>query len=441
MARFLFSAVAASGHVNPTLPVAAELVRRGHDVGYATSRHLEATVAPEVSQFFAVGPDLGPESEDKPEWAKFGEMRGRQRMAFAIREVLFPLAETTARQLLEIIESFKPDALVFDFMTFAGNIVAGVSGLPWATTTPVPGMLQGGGAHPFGLDLPYTSNRIVRLAWPFYWFMANTAMSWQFDGQFNAIRSRFGLPAIRNAFFTGNVSPQLVLALAPREVEYPRSAWHPAVHFIGPGLVARGARPEMPDWLAALPAGRPLIYATLGTSPNAQHLAYLDRLVDAVRDLEADVVVTVGPTTSLPASSGNVRFEHWVPNGLIIPKARMVMHQGGSTTMFETLAHGKPSVVTPFEDGQAENGLRLRWAGAGTMVNPYKASASKLRAAIDTVLGSVAMGERATELAALLQRYDAGRSGADLLEQLASPSETVPPGLGSTARQAGAGSD
>ena len=426
MARFLFAAVGASGHVNPTLPVAAELVRRGHEVGYGTGRHMEGAVTPEVTRFFPVGPDLGPDSADRPEWAKFGELRGRRRMAFAIREILFPLAETTSRELLDIAESFKPDALVFDFMTFASNIVAGVSGLPWATTTPVPGLLQGGGAHPFGLDLPYTSNRVLRMAWPLYWLLANAAMSFQYDRQFNAIRSRFDLPPIRNAFFTGAVSPYLVLAFAPRELEYPRDAWPPPVHFVGPGLAPATSRPEMPDWLESLPSGRPLIYATLGTSPNAEHLAYLETLIEAVRDIEADVVVTVGTAARLPASSGNVRIERWVPNGLIIPKARIVMHQGGSTTMFETLAHGKPAVVTPFEDGQAENALRLRWVGAGTMVNPYKASAPKLRAAIDAVLGSDAMGECASGLAEALGQYDAGRTGAGLLERLARTGEPVP---------------
>ena len=425
MARFLFASVGASGHVNPTLSVTAELVRRGHEVGFGTSRHLERTVAPDVTRFFEVGPDVGPDSKDRPEWARFGELRGRRRMAFAIREILFPLAETASRELMVVIDSFKPDVLVFDFMTFASSIVAEMSGLPWATTTPVPGMLMGKEAHPFGMALPWSNNRLRRMASPLFWRLANAVMSLQYDGQFNAVRSRFGLPPVRSAFFTSGVSPYLVLAFAPKEVEYPRAAWPPAVHFIGPGISIGSAHARMEPWLKALPSSRPLVYATLGTSPNAHHLAYLERLRAAVADLDADVVVTVGTGSRLPASSGNVRIESWVPNGLIIPKARIVMHQGGSSSMYETLAHGKPAVVTPFEDGQDENAQRLCWVGAGTMVNPYRVSVRRLRAAIDTVLTSAGMRERASALARSLRKYDAGRTGADLLERLAATGAPV----------------
>lgn len=426
MARFLFCAVGASGHVNPMLPVTAELVRRGHEVAFGTSAHMERTVAPRVTRFHAVGPDVGPDSTDRPEWAQFADLRGSRRVAFAVRKVLFPLAETSSKELLDIVASFKPDVLVFDFMTFAGNIVAEVTGLPWATGTPVPGMLQGRDAHPFGLALPYSKNRLVRLALRPFWPLANITTSLQYDGQFNAVRTRFGLPRIRNAFFTANVSPYLVLAFAPHEVEYPRRAWPPAVHFVGPGLT-RPARPaETPPWLEALPSSRPLIYATVGTSPTRRHVKYLETLRAAVEGLEADVVASVGTGLQPPASSGNLRIESWVPHPAILPKARMVIHHGGSNTMYETLAYGKPALATPFEDGQDENAARLRWAGAGTVVNPDKVSVAGLRAAIDGVLGSEAMRERAEALAESLLKYDSGRIGADLLERLAQTRAPVP---------------
>ena len=425
MARFLFVSVGASGHVNPMLSMTAELVRRGHYVGFGTSRHLEPRVTPDVSRFYSIGPDVGPGSQDKPEWAKFAELRGQRRMKFAIREILFPLAEIATRELLVIIDSFKPDVLVFDFMTFAASIVGDLTGLPWATTTPVPGMLQGKDAHPFGLALPYSETPLRRLYSPLFWHFANATMSYQHDRQFNRIRAEFGLSPVRNAFFTSSISPYLVLALAPSEVEYPRSAWPPAVHFVGPAISIGSAHAQVPEWLEALPSSRPLVYATVGTSPNPGHAPYLERLSAAVGDLDADFVITVGTGARLPPSSGNVRIEPWVPNGLIIPKARMVMHQGGSSSMYETLAHGKPAVVTPFEDGQDENAQRLCWVGAGKMVNPYKVSVRQLRRAIETVLTSREMQERASSLAEDLKQYDAGRTGADLLEQLASKGAPV----------------
>ena len=425
MARFLFCAVGASGHVNPMLPVTAELVRRGHEVAFGTSAHMERAVAPRVTCFHAVGPDVGPDSTDRPEWAEFAELRGSRRMAFAVRKVLFPLAETTSRELLDIIERLKPDVLVFDFMTFAANIVAEVSRLPWATTTPVPGMLQGPDAHPFGLALPYPNSRLLRLALRPFWPLANITTSLQYDGQFNAVRASFGLPRIRNAFFKGNVSPYLVLAFAPHEVEYPRRAWPPAVHFIGPGLTTPGEAVEAPASPEATPSSRPLVYATVGTSPSRAHFPYLEKLRAAADGLDVDIMASCGSGMRLPESAGNFQVESWVSHPEVMPKTRMVIHHGGSSTMYETLAYGKPALVTPFEDGQDENAARLRWTGAGTVVNPRKVSARGLRAAIGSVLASRTMRLHAESLARALGRYDTGRTGADRLERLARTGEPV----------------
>lgn len=415
------------------LPIAAELVRRGHTVGFGTSGHLERTVAPNVTRFFRLGVDLSEGSTEKPrEWAKFNDLRGARRLTFALRKVLFPLAERTAGEILDIVPSFRPDVLVFDFMTFAASVVADTTGLPWATTTPVPGTLQSKGAHPFGLALPYSDNRLRRHLLSAFWPLANMNSSLRYDRQFNRIRSGFGLPPVRNAFFTANVSPFLTLALAPAEIEYPRRNWPPTVHFIGPGMTVGSARGGEPDWLEALPSARPLIYATVGTSPNRAHFPYLETLRSAMGGLDADCVASCGSGMPLPDSSGNFRMESWVSHPRILPTARMVIHHGGSSTLYETLAHGKPALVSPFEDGQDENAERLRWTGAGAVVNPYRVSAPGLREAIGLVLASRTMRERARVLARLLQKYDAGRTGANLLEQLARTREPVERGSGWT---------
>ena len=425
MAKFLFTAVAASGHINPTLPLVRELRRRGHEVGYATSPNMAETVGPAATRFFPVGPDLGPDSGDRPEWAKYSELRGRRRMSFVVGEILYPLAETTARELLDVVASFRPDALVFDFMTFASNLVGGVTKLPWATTTMAPGLLQSKGAYPYGLALPY-SDGFRRLSSPLFWTLARAAMSREFDGQFNAIRARFGLPPVRNTFFTAGISPYLVLALLPREIEYPRDAWPPVAHFIGSPRLGGPASARAPAWLEALPRGRPLVYATLGTTDNQHHPAYLAKFMEAVRGLDADVVVTFGNPSLVQAAPDNVRLERYVPNALIMPKARVVMHHGGPTSACDALAHGKPVVVTPFVDDQFEVAQRVRRLGAGAAVNPYKVTVLKLRAAIDGVLASTAMRERAAELGRAMGRYDAAAAGADLLERLARTGAPVP---------------
>lgn len=418
MARFLFVSIPASGHVNPTLPLVQALRERGNEVGYATGPNMEQAVEPLVSQFFPVGPDAGPEAIQKW-WPDMGRLRGARRLNFMIREVMFPFAEGVAQEVLDVTASFQPDVLVFDAFTHPASIVAETSALPWATTTVVPGLLEPRRAHPYGLGLSYPPTLLQRFATPLYrWLFRSIAR--RHDPQFNAIRARFDLPPIRDSFLLSTTSPYLVLALVPQEFEYPRGAWPAATHFVGPCLWDRPGDYTVPAWLAALPGGRPLVYATIGTVQSVYQSSFFATLFAAARGLDADVVVTTGGNLSaLPTPPENVRVERYVPNSVIIPKARIVLHHGGVSSTMGALLHGKPALVVPFADDQPDNAQRIRWLGAGAAVDPYRVSSSALRAAIEAVLASRSMHERAAALAQALQTYDAGRTGAALLERLA----------------------
>lgn len=53
-----FICLPAAGHVNPTLPVVSELVRRGHRVTYATAEKYAKSVESAGAAFFRSGEDL-----------------------------------------------------------------------------------------------------------------------------------------------------------------------------------------------------------------------------------------------------------------------------------------------------------------------------------------------------------------------------------------------
>ncbi len=407
-------------------------MERGNDVGYATGPNMAQTVGPLVTQFFPVGPDAGPEAIQKW-WPEMGRLRGVRRLNFMIREVMFSFAEGVAQEVLDASASFQPDVLVFDAFTHPASIVADKSGLPWATTTVVPGLLDSMNAHPYGLGLPYPPNTLQQIATPLL-RRAFRFVTRRHDRQFNAIRAQFSLPPIRDSFLESTISPYLVLALVPQEFEYPRNAWPSTTHFVGPCLWDRPRDYTIPAWLEALPGDRPLVYATIGTVQSVYQSTFFATLFAAARGLAADVVVTTGGNLSnLPTPPENVRVERYVPNSIIIPKAQIVLHHGGVSSTLGALLHGKPAVVVPFADDQPDNAQRMRWLGAGAAVDPYKVSSTALRGAIETALTSDTMRARAAALGQSLQQYDAGGTGAALLEKLA---ETGAPVLRDASRPA-----
>ena len=417
MARFLFAALPADGHVHPTLPIVRALTARGHTVGYASGPAMDDVIAPLVSRFFPVGPRVtaGVAYEW---WPELGRLRGLRRMDYMVSKILYPFVADSSRKVLDAVASFQPDALVFDSYTYPASIVAEMSGLPWATTTVLPGFLEGKDAHPIGLGLAYPLSPLARMVKPLLHWIVRRATR-RHDARFNAIRAEFDLPPIRDSYRNSTISPYLVLALAPWEFEYPREAWDPTVHFIGPALWDVPHGYAAPDWLDALPGERPLVYATIGTVQSIYQSSFFATLFEAARGLDADVVVTTGGNLAdLPTPPDNVRVERYVPNSLIIPKAQLVVHHGGLGTALGTMLHGKPAVVAPFTDDQPANAQRIRWLGAGTEVNPWKATGAELRAAIEAALASTELRAQAGALGQKLQAYDAGASGAALLERL-----------------------
>jgi UDP:flavonoid glycosyltransferase YjiC (YdhE family) len=100
------------------------------------------------------------------------------------------------------------------------------------------------------------------------------------------------------------------------------------------------APPHAPD--------APLVYVTMGTVFNGP--AVLEVVVNALADLQACVLVTVGPAADLDALGthpANVRIERYVPQTRVLPEAAVVVSHSGSGTVVATLDHGLPQLCLP----------------------------------------------------------------------------------------------
>ena len=86
-----------------------------------------------------------------------------------------------------------------------------------------------------------------------------------------------------------------------------------------------------PAWTAPLGSERPCLYVTFGTEFAAR--APFPAVLAAVDDLDADVVITVGPRlepTGLGPVPKNVRVEQYVPQRFVLARSAAVVSHGGS---------------------------------------------------------------------------------------------------------------
>jgi MGT family glycosyltransferase len=191
---------------------------------------------------------------------------------------------------------------------------------------------------------------------------------------------------------------------------------------VRPHLAGPAEGEVAPRWLAELP-DRPTIYFTLGTVFNTESGDLFPRVLNGLRELPVNLVVTVGPHID-PAEFGhqpvNVHIEQYVTQSLLLPRCDVVVSHGGSGSVMGALAHGLPLVLVPMGADQPENAERRAALGVGRVLDAVRVTSETVRDTVSAVLKDPSYREAAQrirdEMAALpgsrARRWAAGSPDA-----------------------------
>jgi hypothetical protein len=422
VSRFLFVVPPLVGHINPTIGVAAELTRRGHQVAWAGVPELitalagpAATVLPcavpattpagrptgEPPAVPATTPPGAPAGRpattppgapagrpaDRPAGGSAGgpaarpaggppsgpaggpsvrdrppDLRGPAALQYLWQGFLCPLAEAMLPGVLAAAARFDPDVLVVDQQAIAGAIAAELTGRPWATSATTSAELSGQLAGLSGVD------------------------GWVID-QLDGLRHRLAGPGPAGPDL--RFSPYLVLvfsttALVGGELPAGKLAGAGAVRFVGPALTARPSTVDFP-WSFLDPA-RPAVLVTLGTANAGAGGRFLAAAVDALAGRPRLQGVVVDPDGTVATPPGNVLVRPRVPQLQLLPRLSAVVCHGGHNTVCEALDHGLPLVLAPIRDDQPIVTEQVLAAGAGLRLRFGRATATQIGSAVDAVL-------------------------------------------------------
>ena len=338
MSTISFVNIGMHGHVNPTLPVVAELIARGHTVTYHVAEEFAAEVAATGAEVRGYPRDER-DADDPPEPIT----------------LIDQLALTATRVLPSVLTDLRrdaPDMVVHDAACMWGQIAARVLAVPAVSsfttfafnkqvrspTEASTGLLVAGARHPRSVAR-YLRSR-ARLA-----------------ARFGAR----GLPAV-----------DLLNIRQPLNLVYTSRAFHPAAasfddtyRFVGPCL---GARPDDPSF--PLDELRdPVLYASLGTVFNADP-DVLRGFAAALAPLAGTLVLSSGRTDPalLGPLPGNVVARRSVPQPAVLRRARLFLTHGGMNSVNEALYHGVPMLVVPQGGDQPLVARRVAELGAGLAV-------------------------------------------------------------------------
>jgi len=204
-----------------------------------------------------------------------------------------------------------------------------------------------------------------------------------FASPVNALRKRYGLPALGNLLEVLTSADHTLFPDVPELVPLAASARHlrSQQHFLGPVLWSPDV--PLPRELDAGNSSMPLVYVTLGSSGDVR---LLDALLSALARLPVRVLLATAGRYDRARLPRNVIAARYAPGSEAARRSALVICNGGSSTGYQALHEGVPVLGLPFNFDQSLSMQAIERAGAGLAVLPHEATAERLMFAITTLL-------------------------------------------------------
>jgi MGT family glycosyltransferase len=423
MTRILIASMPAAGHVGPLVPLAAELVQRGHDVAWYTGTDYRDTAEATGARFFphveAPDRDVSQMDLEFPERAK---LKGIAKFRFDIREVFIAAVPGQVADIEAILEVARPDVLVAEpGMAAAAKVIEQRHGIPWATCGISAFAMKSADTAPFGLGLRPANSPLGRLRNRALHALIYRTLYRAIDRDYHAMRATLGMEPTEGGVFDVTLSPHLYIQPTVPSFEYPRRDLPPQVHFVGPLLPPAPADVSLPAWWDELLADpRPVVLVTQGTVATDSR----DLLQPALRGLAREpvqvIAVTGGPDPAdLPNRPRNARVERYVTFAALMPHVSALVTNGGYGGLHFALAHGVPVVVAGASEEKPELVTRVNWSGVGVGMRTQQPRPEQVRAAVRRVLSEPTHRACAEAIQAEMAGYRGAAHAAELVEKLA----------------------
>lgn len=384
MSRFLFVVPPLTGHVNPTVSVAAELESRGHQVAWVGHPGQVKPLLAPGAQLIELD-DSVPAAllDDKTQAAH--NVRGLAALKFLWEDFFVPLARAMVPGVERAVDDFQPDLLVVDQQALAGALVARKKGLNWVTLATTSA----------GVTDPLVSLPKVR-----EWLLECFAL----------LEREAGLEVTRKI----DCSPHAVIVFSTRALVGMDANFPAHFHFVGPSIQKRNDPTPFP-WDAL--TDQPRILVSLGTVNADRGRRFYQTTVDAFADQPLQIVM-VAPDDLVPHVPANFVVQKRVPQLELLPHLDAVVSHAGHNTVCETLAHGLPLVLAPIKDDQPVVAQQVVEAGAGIRVRFGRISPAELRNVVHTILNDGSYRDAAKRIQASFHQAGGESAVATVLENL-----------------------
>jgi UDP:flavonoid glycosyltransferase YjiC (YdhE family) len=387
--RVYLGAFGDPGHAFPMLALGEALVARGHAVELQTWRRWRPAAEAAGMGFAAA-----------PEYQVFPT---RQRPLKP-----YEAAVRAARETVDSVRAFAPDAAVSDILTPAPALAAELCGVPVATLVPHVFPWSAPGFPPFAIGARLPRTALGAWAWQRFDRAVARGLE-QGRREYNECRARLGLPPLAGVHTA--LSRALTMVGTLPQLEYPRR-WEPWQRVVGPLLW------EPPgDEVTPPPGDGPVVMIAPSTAQDPEH-ALLRAALAGLSGAPVRVIATYNGREPDPAVDvpSNAVLVPWLSYARSMPACDVVVTHGGHGTLARALSCGCAVVVCPAGGDMAESAARADWAGVGVRLPRRLLSPRTLRLAVGRALRDDRLRARARELASWMAAHDGASAAAQEVE-------------------------
>jgi MGT family glycosyltransferase len=411
--KIVFATTPAPGHVNPMLGIARILLAEGHEVVAFTGRAFKDRIEGIGAGFRPTAASADQDLVDP--FSKHPELKTLPRLDLlrvVIQRLFIDTIPAQHEGLQQVLRQVQPDIVIGDdcFLGLLPMLLGprskrppivcfGTSILHWPRDDGAPEFL--------GLTPATTLAERGKYA----------ALAEEHDNVVNQPLARrlkhclaiLGMGPLSTPPFETQVKlADAYLQLTVPSFEFPRTL-PDSVRFVG-ALPIIPNQVRLPPWAHELDGTRKVVLVTQGTVANHDFNLLVGPTLAALAD-EPDllVVVTAGgrPIEAiLGPIPANARLASYLPFEWILPKADVLVTNGGYGSVNQAMSCGVALVSAGLTEDKADVNARVAWSGVGIDLKTNKPTPQALRDAVRRVLDTQSYRARASLMAQEFARID-----------------------------------
>lgn len=384
----------AYGHVNPCLPVAAELVRRGHRVTFATDGRFAPAVA-----------GTGARVLEYESWLASRDLPDHLDAEYLVHEPVRSIDEAIAT--VPVYEDGfgedLPDVLLYDVSTFAaGRVLARKWKRPAIELYET---LASNGHYSLNQEIGAMYASEIDPAHPaLVDFFVKQARLLQDHGLAGVTMEEFLAPA-----------EEVNLVFLPRRFQQAQETFDESFAFVGACI---GERAGEPDWSPS-GDGRPVLLVSMGSFSYEHQQQFVRTCLEAFAGTPWHVVISVGTKVDvdkLGPVPENFELLRWVPQLQVLERAAAFVTHAGANSVMEAMYFGTPVVAVPHTPEQRLIAARVAELGLGVHVPEEEVTAERLRAAVAGLAADEKVRGQVELIRGEMRAVDGPSLAADVIE-------------------------